>query len=526
MDLMHLIQSLSDVSAYPYAVDRVEVRQTHISVVFLAGEFVYKVKKPVDLGFLDFTTLEKRRFFCDEEVRLNRRLAPEVYRGVVPVTQIGSRLQFEGTGEIVEWAVKMQRLPEEATLLRRLQQGKVGSAVVEELANRLAAFHAQAGANERIATFGTLQVVACNARENFEQAKAHVGVTVSARVFERVRLLTEASLERLGPLIDARAERGVPRDTHGDLHLDHVYLFPDRSPPADLVVIDCIEFNERFRFADPVADLAFLYMDFAFQGCRDLAQNLARAYFQAAHDPEGLALLPFYSAYRSAIRAKVEGLKSLESEVPMSDQKRALAKARAHWLLALAELEPPERKPCMVLVGGLPGSGKSTLARSLGEQADFKVLRSDVIRKELAKIRDHDSPAGPEFYTPEWNDRTYAACLKRAEGILFEGGRVLIDASFIEESRRRAFLEVAADWRVPVVFFVCQTDSEHARQRIQARRGDASDADWSVYLLASERWEEFGPQTRLVAHEVSNNGDPSDALANARQHLEKLGLFE
>ena len=173
----------------------------------------------------------------------------------------------------------------------------------------------------------------------------------------------------------------MPRDTHGDLHLDHVYLFPDRAPPADLVIIDCIEFNERFRFADPVADMAFLVMDLAFHGRRDLARAFADAYFRASGDEEGRALLPFYTAYRAAVRGKVEGMELAEREVPEAERAAALVRARAHWLLALGELEEPGRRPCLVLVGGLPGTGKSTLARGLAEQAGFTVIRSDLVRR-------------------------------------------------------------------------------------------------------------------------------------------------
>ncbi len=178
----------------------------------------------------------------------------------------------------------------------------------------------------------------------------------------KLRELTEQQLAQLGPLIEARAERGSPCDTHGDLHLDHVYRFPDRPPPESLAIIDCIEFNERFRFADPVADMAFLCMDLRFHAQPDLAKTFADAYFTAAGDGEGRALLPFYTAYRAAVRGKVEGFELREAEVPAEEKASALARARAHWLLALGQLEAPARRPCLVLIGGLPGTGKSTLA--------------------------------------------------------------------------------------------------------------------------------------------------------------------
>jgi aminoglycoside phosphotransferase family enzyme len=358
MELTRLIDALADARAYPHPVDRVEVCQTHISVVFLAGSRVYKIKKPVDLGFLDFSTLERRRHFCAEEVRLNRRLAPSVYHGVVPINRAGDRLVVDQPGDLVEWAVQMERLPPEATLRSWLQRGQGGPELIAALAGRLARFHADAEGGEAVAAFGRFAVVAGNARENFTQSADQVGATVSAAVFGRLREGTDDALNRLRPLIDDRARQGKPRDTHGDLHLDHVYLFPDRPPPGDLVIIDCIEFNERFRFADPVADMAFLVMDLKLHGHRNLAGTFADAYFQAADDEPGQALLPLYTAYRATVRGKVEGMKYREKEVPEPQRADALHKARAHWLLALGELEEPARRPALVLVSGLQGTGK------------------------------------------------------------------------------------------------------------------------------------------------------------------------
>jgi aminoglycoside phosphotransferase family enzyme len=342
MDVSSLIELLSRPHACVPGVETIEVRQTHISVVLLAGDYAFKIKKPVDLGFLDFSTLQKRRHFCTEEVRLNRRLAPDVYLGVVPITQDETGLRMNGSGEVVEHAVKMARLPDEATLLARLHRGSVDPVVVEALARRVASFHAEADRGEHVWAFGRWEVVAANSRENFAQSSALVGTTLTPAVFDKLRSLTERSLARLRPLIESRARRGVPCDTHGDLHLDHVYLFPVRPAPGDLVIIDCIEFNERFRYADPVADMAFLTMDLRYHGRADLADTFATAYFRASGDEEGRALLPFYEAYRAVVRAKVEGMEIGETEVPEGERAAALARARSHWLLALAELEGRE----------------------------------------------------------------------------------------------------------------------------------------------------------------------------------------
>jgi aminoglycoside phosphotransferase family enzyme/predicted kinase len=527
MDLPRLIEALSDPAAYAFPVGSVDVRQTHISAVFLVGPYAYKVKKPVSLGFLDFSTLEKRRDFCEEEVRLNRRLAPHAYLGVVPVVRVGKGLQFEGAGDAVEWAVKMQRLPDEATLQKRLGRGEVGTELVESLANRIASFHREAETNERIAAFGRIEAVTRTIMDIFAQAESQVGATVSRAVFARVKALAEEALGRLGPLIEARSARGMPRDCHGDLHLDHVYYFPDQGPPADLVIIDCIEFNERFRFIDPIADMAFPAMDLAFHGRRDLAQAFADAYFQATRDEEGRALLPLYAAHRAMVRGMVEGLELAEKEVPEAERAAALGRARAHWLLALTELEKPGRRPCLLLVMGLPGTGKSRLALELAESAGFSVVRSDVVRKELAGFPGQgQAPLGlrESLYTPACNERTYAECLYRAERLLFEGRKVLVDATFHEEQKRRTFLKAAVRWGVPAGILLCRADPETARRRLENRQGDASDADWSVYLQLAASWEEMSPLAGQVFHPISTEGSPEQALGRALEALRQSGL--
>jgi len=515
MNIEALIALLSRPSSYVEPFDEVRVLHTHISVVFLTAQHAYKIKKPVQLGFLDFSTLAKRKHFCEEEMRLNRRLAPDVYLGVVPVTAGG----MEQAGEPVEWAVKMRRLPDEATLQKRLLRGDMDAMVLTKLAKRLAAFHADAARGPEIARFGRFEIVARNARDNFTQAQAAVGTVVSPAVFERLRQLTDESLDNLKALIESRAQRGIPCDTHGDLHLDHIYLFPDQKPPGDLVIVDCIEFNETFRYSDPIADVAFVEMDLKYHGRWDLARAFRSAYLEASNDLEGGQLSRFYRAYRATVRAKVDGMKAAEPEVPAAQRERALASARAHWLLALAELEHPGSKPCLVLVAGLPGSGKSTLARGLCASGKFQLLQSDVIRKELA-----GDLRGEVIYTPEWNERTYAECLRRAEAFLFQGKPVVVDANFREDAQRRMFLEAAQRLGLPATLLICRTEAEHARQRLAQRKNDVSDADWSVRQRLANQWEALGTVSSRYAVELEPNGEPNVLLGQALSEIELFSM--
>jgi hypothetical protein len=526
LELEDLIARLARPTAYLGDLSQVEVRQTHISVVFLAGEFAYKLKKPVRFGFVDYGTLERRRHFCTEEVRLNRRLAPQVYLGVVPITFEGDQVRVEGRGEPIEWAVKMRRLPDEARLKTRLLQGEIGADHLTALASKLAAFHRDAASGPGISRFGRFEVVSRNALENFDQSASQVGVTVSPEVFVRLRRLTEQALKNLHDLIESRASRDLPRETHGDLRLDHVYLFPQQPPPNDLIIIDGIEFSERLRHADPIADMAFLAMDLVYHGRRDLARSFVATYLHASGDSDGQRLVPFYLSYRAAVRGKVEGMKLDEPEIPDQERLQARIRSQAHWIIALEALEEPGRRPALILIGGLPGTGKSTLARGLASRAGFQVLRTDQVRKALARDRGSSLATDGGIYTTEWNDRTYAACLSQAEEALSQGRRVVVDASFREEARRRAFLEAASRLGVPAHLLLCQAHPEVIKDRLNRRQGDASDADWNVYQLLATEWEEPSNQTRSQATPIPTAGSQEIALTHALTTLRRLDLLD
>lgn len=527
-ELDRLIDALGAPAAYDGEVEAVEVRQTHISVVFLVDDRVYKVKKPVQFEFLDYSTLERRRHFCEKEVELNRRLAPDVYRGVVPITEREGALAVGGDGEPVEWAVEMVRLPEEATLKSRLEGGDVSVEQIREVARRIAQFHDAAASGPEISEFADYASVSENALDNFRESDDQVGTTVHSAVFDRARRAMTDELEARRDLIEERAAAEVATDTHGDLRLDHVYLFPDDGSRQDIEIIDCIEFNDAFRYADPVADIAFLVMDLQAEGHRQLAEECAAAYLEAAGDERGEELMDLYVAYRAAVRGKVEGFKATEEEVPADERREARQSSAAHWMLALSRLEPPGRRPALVLVAGLPATGKSTLASGLARRGDFEVLDTDRVRKRLAgRTPDSDASAEPGrgIYTPEWSERTYGACRVRAEQALFAGDRVLVDATFSDGERRRRFFEMARAWGVPAVLLECTLPRETARERIEARESGPSDADWAVYEHIEEQWDPFDPELEPHVHAISTDGSVEEAIDQAATALEREGLL-
>lgn len=516
-----LLAALSRPEAFPTPTPEVEVRQTHISMVFLGGEVAYKLKKPVNLGFLDYSTPELRRHFCEEEVRLNRRLAPSVYLGVVPVTRApDGSLGFEGPGEVVEAAVKMRRLPDEATFKARLEAGTLVPEDLARLARHLAGFYA--GSAPAPEGHGDFDEVAANCRENFAQLVGYQGDIVSPAVFRRLRERTEALLQELEPLLRARAARGVPRDTHGDLRLEHVYV-----EGGELLVVDCIEFNERFRYADPVADVAFLAMELEHYGRPDLGRAFTEAYLEAGDDAEGRQLLDFYLAYRHVVRAKVRSFESGAAEIPEQQRRRDRESATAHFHRALFHLAAPAVRPCLVLCAGLPGSGKSTLARRLAA-AGFVRVSTDHVRKSLAGLPTNRHPTPEQkgrIYNEDYNQRTYAEVERRVREALLQGERVVMDATFTRCSRRREGLELGRCLGVPVLYLLAQVPEAVLAERIADRTDAESDADWKVYCLLRDAWEPEDARTLAARVVLDNSGAPEATWAQVEDALGAAGLL-
>jgi aminoglycoside phosphotransferase family enzyme/predicted kinase len=510
MDVRELIEGLSRPEAWPRPPARVELVQTHASLVFLGEDEVYKLKKPVDFGFLDYSTLDKRRLACEAEVSLNRRLAPEVYLGVVPVTA-GPRLG--GEGEALEWAVHMRRLPDDCTLRALLEQDACDDALLARLAKKLSRFFTAADGGADVARSASFEVIERHCLENFDHALRQEEVGLSARVLQRFRGLTVLELGARRELIERRAAAGRARDGHGDLRLDHCYEID-----GELLIVDCIEFNDSLRHQDPVCDVAFLVMELESAGRADLAASFADAYFTASGDAEGRALLPLYVAYRQAVRGKVRSLEAADEGVAPEQREAAAIRAGKHFLQGLARLAPPSERPALVLVGGPPACGKSTLARGLCEQAGFERISSDETRKALAglsPLEDGSSAPGEGIYTAEWTERTYQACFRLAVERLNDGGRVVVDASFGSDERRAPFLLAAQLLGASALWLDLELDAEEARRRLQDRGVDASDANAAVQEQLRSAHEPPGNATSAFHQGLPASGSPGQVLARA-----------
>ena len=552
-----LVRALSEPAAFPNSPATVECAQTHISAAFLSDNLVYKIKKPKKLLFLDFTSLELRRHFCHEEVRLNRRLAPAVYQGVVPIlweegkVRVSEHVVESATedpgGEVLEWAVRMVRLPEEQTLGALLDTELIGAKEVARLARWIAEFHSGVERGSRISSVASWETTRRNGLENFEQIEALTGRTITAPVFARLRALITRELDVRRTVMEERVQDGIPREIHGDLRAEHVYLLPSGSPGSthqpncdldnsegelEFVIIDCIEFNERFRLADPVADIAFLVMELEFLERFDLAAALARHYFIAANDPEGTELLSYYATYRDIVRGKVRSLQSVDELVGRGAREEAAAKASRHFMRALTRLSLPSERPALVVVQGLPGVGKSTVARGLARTAGFHWVDTDRVRKDLAASEGiHDRTSGADrsaylggIYSQEWTEKTYLECVRRARERLLDGGRVVLEGSFRRDAQRIAILEVARGLGVEIVFLNCHVDRNEVHRRLDSRPSGHSDADWRIYLRMADEWETASTWTAPYVREIALGEGPEEAVAGAREILVEEGL--
>ena len=322
------IEALLEPQAFPHKPQKIKLVQTQMSLIYLTGEYVYKIKKPVNLGYLDYTTLEKRHFFCRQELELNRRLCPDAYLAVVPIVRENDGLHVEGRGEAIEYAVKMRQLPEDRMMNVLLPRGQVTLEMVARVAERLVSFHQKAETNQEIAAFGKLNVVRQNCDENFAQTEKYVGLTILRAKYERIRDYTDDFMERNAGLFNQRVREGRIRDCHGDLHAAHV-CFTD-----DICIFDCIEFNDRFRYCDVASELAFLAMDLDRYQQAGLSRHLVDTYAGLSHDEGLLSLLDFYKCYRAYVRGKVEGFKLDDPLISQSGKAKALETARSYFQLA------------------------------------------------------------------------------------------------------------------------------------------------------------------------------------------------
>jgi hypothetical protein len=504
IDHAQLVKALSDPAFYPHPVDKVRFLQTHISSVFLTGEYAYKLKKPVNFGFLDFSTIELREHYCRAEVELNSRLAPSVYLRAAPITLDGDRLVLEGQGEIIDWVVVMRELEERLLGTEVLARGELSAAHMDSLVEVLVPFYRDAATGEGIDRYGTVEAVKFNTDENFSQTKDYSGKLLTIDRYKHIRRWTNTFYEDNADLFERRIAEGRIRESHGDLHLGNVFL---EDPP---IIFDCIEFNERFRCGDVAVDLAFMAMDLDFNGRPDLAEHFVDRYVEASGDTDLVRLLDFYKCYRAYVRGKIACFTSSDPALDNEARRAQRNLARRFFGLAYRYAGGAER-PSLVVLYGLMGSGKTNVARYLREHFGWHMLSTDAVRKQIAGVGENTRvyvPYNEGLYSPEMNRKTYAEVCRRAENLLLGGFPVVVDGAFKYQDERLPVIEAAerADARLIFIQTVCEPDEQ--RRRLEKRQQHDTRSDGRVELMENQRADFEAPNLDFeeLFHTVSTDG--------------------
>jgi len=448
---------------------RIRVVETHISYVLLAGRYAYKIKKPVNFGFLDFSSLEKRRQYCDEEIRLNGRLAPEIYLGVVSIAGTPDAPDPGGCGEPIEYAVKMRRFAQSFLLDRRLANGEVAAETIDALADRIAAFHDAAARCPAGAPFGSPAVVWGAMAENFRQLTQYLP-EADAGALPGVETWSRAGADRLNALVAARKDDGMVRECHGDLHVGNIALFRGRP-----MIFDCIEFNPNLRWIDVINEVAFMVMDLEERGRADYGWRFLSRWLERSGDFAGLPLLAFYQVYRALVRAKVAAIRA--GQEAGAERRRELTACAQYLDHAARTMQP--RKRFLALMHGVSGAGKSWVSQILLEATGAVRLRSDVERKRLAglpALAESGSKVDGGIYSAEMTEATYARLAESARGALAAGYPVVVDAASLKAWQRELFRRVAAELDVPFLLVDCRASAAILRHRLATREASAADA--------------------------------------------------
>ena len=462
-----LIAFLLNPESYPHLPKRVCLVQTHASYVFLGYPYVYKVKKKVNFGFLDFSTLENRLYYSEREVILNRRLCPEIYLGVIGISLSAGKLAFGEGEKVVEYAVKMRKLQDRYFMLRLLERDQLRTQDLDRIVFRLKDFYEAETPTQKITKWGQIEKLKISTDENFEQTRVFVGTTISRAAFEAILLYTSVFYTRNAQLFKSRVRGHRIRDCHGDLHLEHIHL-----APKALSIYDCIEFNDRFRYIDVANDLAFLAMDLDHHRRPDLSREIASRMADALPDNEMLRLMDFYKCYRAYVRGKVESFHQARAEVPETEKKRTRKQARCYFRLAL-RYAVCGSKPTVLIVMGRIASGKSTLAHALGRELGCEVISSDRVRKQLAGVPlyERDEKSAGRLYSEAMTRETYKTLFQCAASQLDRDVSTILDATFGRRQHRDELRRLLDSKGATYRFIEAQAPDEVLKRRLEQREG-------------------------------------------------------
>jgi aminoglycoside phosphotransferase family enzyme/predicted kinase len=499
-----LLEKLLNPRCYPHPVKKVRLIETHISWVLLAGRYAYKIKKSLDLGFLNYASLASRRYYCEEEVRLNRRLAPQIYLDTVP---IGGNPPTPSPGSLpaLEYAVLMRRFPFSRQFDRLVARDKLTPQHIDNLSATLAHFHIGLSADTSASGFGSSSQVQSAASQAIDRLEALLANSEEETGIPPMRQAIEAEYARCKGRMEYRRARGFVRECHGDLHLGNIVLLGGQAVP-----FDGIEFEPSLRWIDVMNEIAFPVMDLLHYQRSDLAFRFLNAYLEETGDYEGVSLLRFYVAYRAAVRAMVGAARGAQPSLPQGARKKKLAEC--HGLIALAEKCLTRRQPALIITHGLPGSGKTTFSQAALERLQAIRIRSDVERKRLHGLPPlaRSSPQADNLYGAAATERTFARLHVLARELLSAGMPVIVDAAFLQREEREQFRRLAHERKIPFTIASMKTSVGTMRERIVQREiksNDASEAGLAVLELLRKKQEKLSPREQACAIEFDNEED-------------------
>jgi len=489
-----LIQQMLQPGFYPHGVaEPVQLIQTHASFVLLTGDYTYKIKKPVNFGFLDYSTLAKRQHFCTQEWLMNQRTAPEIYLEVLPIIQTGDYFQLGSnfpaitSPEIaVEYVLKMREFPQDSLLVSLLERGLLTEQLMADLGREVANFHSRAISNSYIRRFGEVSQIRTAIDNNYLISQKYIGGPQTQTQYQETKDYTDAFFANNPELFNRRIANNKIRECHGDLHLRNIALWQDK-----ILLFDCIEFNEPFRFVDVMYDVAFTVMDLESRDRRDLGNAFLNTYIEQTGDWEGLQLLPLYLSRQAYVRAKVTSL-MLDDPAISTAQKAEISQTAAHYYKLAWQYTKP-RPGKLTLMSGLSGSGKSTAARYLARRTGAIHIRSDAVRKHLGGIPLNER-GGQDLYSDEMTAQTYGRLLELGVILADRGWDVILDAKFDRQNLRTDAIDRAQSHGLPLQIIYCTAPIEVLQERLQQRRGDIADA--TAELLSSQQ-AAFQPFTEL-----------------------------
>lgn len=479
------IQAMLKPEFYDHPVDTCQLIETHISWVILTGDFAYKIKKPINLGFVDFSTLEKRKFYCEEELRLNRRLAPNIYLDVIPISGSAEKPVLTSKEKTFEYAVKMQQFSHNMQLDLVLDRNELRQDMIDSIANLIAQFHQHIERANSSSDFGNPEQVYKPAKENFIQLREHISDKSKIDLLSKIEQWTEDTFNEIKNIFDQRKKKGFIRECHGDLHLRNL-AWHENKPLA----FDCLEFNENFRWIDVVSEIAFLIMDLNVHNQPELAQYFLNKYLELTGDYEGCSVLRFYLVYRVMVRAKVDAIRAAQAGISQQESDEANAEIVNYLKLALTYTH--KTKPFIIITHGMSASGKSTITQPLLEKLGAIRIRADVERKRLFNIKSGQNSSSniqQGIYTKQATHKTYLKLLDLSETIVDAGLPVIVDATFSTIEQRTLFKKLASQKQVRFIILNFIASEKTLKKRIRNRKKDVSDADITVLENQIKNWQ-------------------------------------